>query len=164
MKLILFIFGFFLLSVKIDVTIVRLSYKDAILSKSIALGLQNELLPISKNDDKVLVAYKGAVTAITAKYEKDNKNKKEIFKDGISLIEYAISKESNNIEIRFVRLSVQQNSPKFLKYNNNLSEDKNFILNNIQDTPNLELKNYLREYILQSKYFTEEEKNVISQI
>ena len=58
---------------------------------------------------------------------------------------------------------MQQNIPRLLKYNKNLDEDKKFILNNFNKIKSSELNNYIKDYILQSKHFTEEEKNVISQ-
>lgn len=145
-----------------DVSEVRNLYKQAVLSESAARSLFDNLTAVSKDDDKVLVSYKGALTAITAKYEKEIKRKKELFKNGVSLIEYAIEEDPDNIEIRFVRLSVQQNIPKFLKYKMNIEEDKTFILERLNGLDNKDLKAYIQEYILYSKNFTDEEKNVIS--
>ncbi len=38
--------------------------------------------------------------------------------------------QPDNIEIRFIRLSVQKNAPSFLGYNKNIKEDQLFIENN----------------------------------
>jgi len=163
MKFVLFIYLFLFLDFNPDVSEVRNLYKQAVVSESAALSLFSNLTGITKDDDKVLVSYKGALTAITAKYEKEIKPKKELFKNGVYLIEYAIEEDPDNIEIRFVRLSVQQNIPKFLKYKMNIEEDKTFLLERINDLNNKELKSYIEDYILYSKNFTEQEKNVISQ-
>ena len=100
---------------------------------------------------------------MTAKYAKGSKQKTQVFKDGVSWVELAIQEEPENIEIRFVRLSLQQNSPKILKYNKHLEDDKSFVLSNFNQIQSLELKSYIKDYILHSNNFTEEEKNVISQ-
>lgn len=163
MKFILFINLFAFLAFNPDVSEVRNMYKQAVLSESAALSLLDDLTEIKKSDDKVLVSYKGALTAITAKYENEIKRKKELFKQGVMMIEYAIEEDPDNIEIRFVRLSVQQNIPKFLKYKKNIEEDKTFILERVNDLDNKDLKTYIQEYILYSKKFTDQEKNVISQ-
>lgn len=159
-----FIFFFSLLLVSnLDVAEVRALYRKAVESEAEATALYAKLQDVNDNDDKVLVGYKGALTAITAKYEKEVKTKKERFKTGVSLIEYAVSQEPENVELRFIRLSIQQNSPKFLKYKKNISEDKALIFDNLENLENAKLKAHIEDYILYSKNFSEQEKNVISQ-
>lgn len=161
MKLSIFLISILLLTVDVDLSEVRSDYKQAVMSKTKAFELNSKLESISKNDKKVLVAYKGAVISITAKYKNSNKLKSTTFKSGVSLIEYAVENELNNIEIRFVRLSIQQNSPKFLKYNKDIEVDKEFIINNFKKIKSNEFKDYLKGYILDSENFTKDEKNVI---
>ena len=163
MKLFIILVGFISLYANIEIAEVRQLYKQADFSEQNAVKLLGKLESITMADNKVLVAYKGAVTSMTAKYKKGAKLKKDIFKNGVALVEFAVASDSENIEIRFVRLSVQQNSPKFLKYNKEIEEDKNFILNSFNQIASTELKSYIRDYIFNSNYFTEEEKNVISQ-
>lgn len=163
MKFLIVLISYLILTADVNIAEVRQLYKQADLSEQNAVVLLEKLESISKTDDKVLVAYKGAVTSMSAKYEKGAKLKKGVFKNGVSLVEYAVSSDSENIEIRFVRLSVQQNSPKFLNYNKEIEEDKKYILNNINQISSIELKSYIKDYILHSNNFTEEEKNVISQ-
>lgn len=148
-------------SLELNIIDVRNNYKEAVISKSKAFILNDNLKDVTKNDDQRFVAYKGAVIALTAKYQKGAKLKGDTFKNGVNLIEYAVAQNSTNIEIRFVRLSIQQNSPKFLKYNNNIEVDKKFILKNFNQIKSAELKEYLKGYILESENFTEDEKNVI---
>ena len=148
-------------SLELNIIDVRNNYKEAVISKSKAFILNDNLKDVTKNDDQRFVAYKGAVIALTAKYQKGAKLKGDTFKNGVNLIEYAVAQNSSNIEIRFVRLSIQQNSPKFLKYNNNIEVDKKFLLKNFNQIKSAELKEYLKGYILESENFTEDEKNVI---
>ncbi len=163
MKLLIVLIGLVIVTADVDIAEIRQLYKQADLSEQNASILLDKLESITMSDDKVLVAYKGAVTSMTAKYEKGAKLKKDIFKNGVSLVEFAVASESENIEIRFVRLSLQQNSPKFLKYNKEIEEDKKFIINYFDQIVSVELKSYIGDYILHSNNFTEEEKNVISQ-
>jgi hypothetical protein len=162
MKWFIFIFSLLLVT-NLDVAEVRDLYRKAVESEAEATALYAKLQDVNENDDKVLVGYKGALTAITAKYEKEVKTKKERFKTGVSLIEYAVSQEPDNVELRFIRLSIQQNSPKFLKYKKNISEDKALIFDNLENLENAKLKAHIEDYILYSKNFSEQEKNVISQ-
>ena len=90
---------------------IREAYVNASGSKEITLKLSNELSSVTKNDIPVLVAYKGAVLTIEAKYAKGKNNKKELFKEGADLLEYAVKTSPNNIEIRTLRLSIQEKHP-----------------------------------------------------
>ena len=161
MKSSIILFISLLFFAKIDVNSIRKEYQTVTQSKVKTLALYNKLTKITKKDNKTLVAYKGALTALVSKQKKGVKEKKEYFKNGVSLIEFAIKSAPNNIEIRLIRLSVQQNSPKFLKYNKNINEDKAFIFKNLKKVKSTSLKKYIQGYILQSKYFSEEEKTQI---
>ncbi len=148
---------------QIDVVEVRNLYKSAGTSKEKTSELMGLLQNVDKNDDMVLLAYKGAVTAMMAKYEKTISEKKQEFIKGVSLVEFALEQEPKNVEIVFVRLSLQQNSPKILKYKNNIDQDKAYLLTQFNQIKSTSLKAYLEDYILHSNNFSEEEKNVISQ-
>jgi len=97
------------------------------------------------------------------RFEKGVKQKSIVFKNGVLLVEDALKNEPNNIEIRFIRLTIQQNSPKILKYKSHITEDKDFILSHYEKIESNKLKNYIRDYILNSNNFTESEKRVTSQ-
>ncbi len=151
-----------LLIVKLNLSTVRVAYKKAGTSKEHATELFTLLREVKKGDKDVFVAYKGAVIALLAKTEKGVKNKKKRFSEGVNLIEYAVLKSPNSLEIRFVRLSVQQNAPKILKYNKQRVEDKRFVLRMLKDEKSKRLKQYIMEYVLASKHFTKKEKSVFS--
>lgn len=110
---------------------------------------------IEKSDTKkpVFQAYKGASLILQSKNTTDKKDKKQLFVKGAGLIDEAVNKESENIEIRLIRLSIQENLPKALKYNSNIEEDVDFIQKSITTTKDSELKLYVEKYIKQSKSF-----------
>lgn len=147
----------------IDINTVRNAYKEAAQDKTKVEAFNKLLLNITKKDDVALVAYKGAAIALFAKQEKKVKDKRNLFLEGVSYVEYAIKKSPNNIEVHFVRLGIQENTPKLLKYKSNIEEDKLFILNQFETITSISLRNYIRDYILQSKAFSDEEKIVISE-
>src|SRR5690554_7129548 len=95
-----------------------------------------------------MMAYKGAVKSLMADFAKKVKEKKEYFKEGVELIESALKTEPNNIEIRYLRLTVQEHAPRFLKYHDNISEDKKIILKNYPSIFSKELKALIQEFIL----------------
>ena len=73
------------------------------------------------------------------------------FKDGRIKLETAIRKESNKIEFRFLRLVIQENCPKILSYNKELSKDSFFLRKKINNI-NIVLKRIIVEYSKTSKY------------
>ncbi len=139
---------------------VRESYPKAADNHDIAKELHNTLLAITKEDNQTLVAYKGAVSTLMAKFAKGVKNKKEYFTTGAALIEKAVSTEPENIEIRCIRLSVQENSPKILKYKNDIEGDKQFLLENYKKTPSKEVKGFVKNFVLASSLFDDTEKQL----
>jgi hypothetical protein len=139
---------------------IRKLYPNSANSESNATELVSKLASIDINDDKILVAYKGASIAIVSKYQKKVADKIKKFAAGVKFVESAIISEPNNIEIHLIRLSIQENVPKIVKYNKNIKEDVTFILANYKEQ-SPDLKEYLKKFILQSKSFSTQEKQTI---
>ncbi len=137
---------------------IRTEYPEAAQNEMLAKELYESLLPVTKQDDKVLVAYKGAAFTIMALFRNGIKEKTDLFNEGRDLLEYAVKEEPSNIEIRCVRMSVQENSPKIVGYRDNIEEDKKFILINYKHTRSKEVKKFVKNYTLQSDAFDESEK------
>lgn len=138
----------------------RVDYPKANSDEAITNMLHEKLASFSKEDNITVVAYRGAVTTLKAKFAKGFKNKKTFFKEGAELLEFAVSSEPKNIEIRCLRLGVQENSPKIVGYKSNIEEDKQFILDHYNLNSNTEVKNFIKGYILLSDLFTDAEKQL----
>lgn len=139
---------------------IRGQYINAADSKSNADKFYNLVIK-NKEDNVVYLAYKGAATALKSKFSTNKSEKKEMFIAGVTMVEKAIKNDPNNIEIRLIRLSIQENTPKILKYKSNITEDKNIIISTF-DRQSKDLKVYIKLYVKQSKVFTEEEKKTIN--
>lgn len=130
-------------------TAVRKAYKDATKSEEKAKSFYELVDDVSQSDKSVMVAYKGAGKMLLARYEPLTKRKPKI-KEAIDWIEKAVNADADNVEIRLIRLSVQENLPKFLGYNDNIEEDKKFVkdaLPNIKDKELIEMINgYFAEF------------------
>lgn len=161
MKFILIIISLTILTSSLNIREVRIEYKEAVASEVKLNAFSASLKNVTKKDDKRLVAYKGAAIALSARYLKGVKQKSTAFKNGVEWVEYAIEKKPQDIEVRYVRLSIQQNSPKFLGYHKEIEKDKNYILANYNSIQSKEFKKYLRSYIMDSDNFSEEEKSMI---
>ncbi|MDX1278649.1 hypothetical protein [Oceanihabitans sediminis] len=153
--------AFFITIQSLDLNSLRIAYKEAVQDKTKTEALHASLEKINKEDKTEFIAYKGAVIALAAKHTKTLKSKKEGFIEGVTLLEYAIEKDPNNIEARFIRLGIQENTPKILKYKSNITEDKLFILEHFKNIQPSSLRNHIKDYILQSKAFTDEEKSLV---
>lgn len=141
-----------------DLKEIRLQYPEAVNSSEITSKIDGKLSKVNSEGTPVLLAYKGAVLTLKAKFSKNRKDKKEFFKDGVSLIENAVKADGSNIEIRYIRLSVQENSPRFLGYHKNIEEDKDFILKNYPNISSKGLKEIVKDYVLKSESFDENQK------
>lgn len=161
MKISILLFSFLITLQSLDLETVRAAYNEAAKDKTKVEAFHNLLSSVTKNDKAELVAYKGAALALLAKYTVGLFKKKDAFTEGVALVDYAIEKDPKSIEARFVRLGIQENTPKFLKYKANIEEDKNFILKNYQNIASESLKRNIKDYISQSLAFTDEEKSVI---
>lgn len=143
-----------------DLASIRKMYPTVTKSETNAKEFTAKLANISDDDDKVLVAYKAASVLLDSKYEKRLGEKMERFKIGAKLLESTVKSEPNNIEIRMIRLSIQENVPGITGYKKNIKEDKKFITEHY-DEQNGALKEYLKNFILQSKSFSEKEKQFV---
>lgn len=143
-----------------DISEIRKIYPNAANSESLSKELSSKLSNVTTESDKTLVAYKGASITLMSKFVKKIAEKINDFKEGAKLVEFAVASEPNNIEIRLIRLSIQGNVPKIVKYNSNKKEDKDFILAHYKEQSGA-LKEYAKNFILQSKSFSTTEKQTI---
>ena len=153
--------AFFILFFSIpSLTEIRKLYASANNSESNAKEFAQTLIEVNKGDNKTLVAYKGASIAILSKLEKKVSDKSKKFKEGAGLIDFAVANEPNSIEIRMIRLSIQENVPKIVNYRANKKEDKKFLLDHYKEQTGV-LKTYIGDFISQSKSFSEAEKQSV---
>jgi hypothetical protein len=143
-----------------DLASIRKMYTTVTKSESNAKEFSEKLADISNDDDKILVAYKAASILLDSNFKKKLKEKMDRFKEGAKLLESTIKSEPNNIEIRMIRLSIQENVPGITGYKKNIKEDKNYLTAHYAEQ-NGALKDYIKDFILQSKSFSEIEKQFV---
>ena len=153
---------FFLISFSVfsqDVTVLRKEFVGAASSKENSEQFINTTSKITSSSKPSLMAYRGAALIIQGKYLPKLEDKKKSIKAGVALLDGAVSKDPQNIEIRSIRMGVQENTPKIVKYRGNIEEDKAFILKNYSEISSAPLKVFVEGYIRNSKTFSAEEKN-----
>ncbi|WP_394774487.1 hypothetical protein [Flavobacterium sp.] len=143
-----------------DLAAIRKMYPDVAKSEANAKEFTDKLAGISNTEDKILVAYKAASILVDSKFESLIGSKISRFKEGAKLLEATLKSDPNNIEIRMIRLSIQEDVPGITGYKKNIKEDKKFITTHYAEQSGV-LKDYLKDFVLQSKSFSEKEKQFV---
>jgi len=104
----------------------------------------------------LMQAYNGVALAILAKHSWNPYTKLEHVKSGLKNINDAVNTQNNDLEIRFLRFSVEENIPSVVPFTSHIQEDKKFILKNWNKTH--EFYSTMSAYLKKSSQFTEEEK------
>ncbi len=84
----------------------------------------------------LITGYMGALEALKAKHTWNPYYKIKYLNNAEDSFKQAVAQDPHNIEIRFMRFSVEHNVPGFLGYNKNITTDKQEMIRQ------LELKNY----------------------
>ncbi|WGQ10868.1 hypothetical protein QG516_04270 [Pedobacter gandavensis] len=130
-------------------------------SKSAANQLLKLLADVTESSSPLLISYKGAAEMMQAKYAWSPVAKVKRFNTGKRLIETAVKKAPDHLEIRFLRFAIQTNLPAFLNYNDEIQNDKKFVLTHLKTTKDKTLKQNIVKYLSTSKYCTAEEKKAL---
>jgi len=131
--------------------------ESALLIKDIAT--QNKDLPRSLTN-----AYIAAAEMALAQYKFSPAAKLSNFNNGRKLLEAAVRSDSVNLEVRYIRFTIQCNAPKFLGYTKNIIADKNFLVQNLKTvkTSDTELFSNVYAYLLASGKLSAEDKTALS--
>ena len=105
--------------------------------KCLSEALFESIAAANTVNDPVLLAYKGMARATSAACSFNPYTKYSRFQEGKQWIEQAVAAQPNDIEIRFLRLSVQVNAPHFLGYSGQLTEDRALIVTGLANEPAL---------------------------
>lgn len=96
-------------------------------------------------------AYEGALLMKKAGVIKGTaKEKLSLFKSGRSKLESSISKSTDNIEYRFLRLIIQEHAPKIVKYRDEIVQDSQLVKANFKNLPQY-LQQVITDYSKSSK-------------
>lgn len=123
----------------------RLEFQKAIEDEELCLEFIKKLDNIGQ-DDYMYRAYRAAAVMSLSKFTVFPTDKLNYFFKGKAEIELAVEEMPNNVELRFLRLAIQDYIPGFLFYNHQ-TEDLSFLLENIDQVDEefyvREVKNYL---------------------
>ncbi len=141
-----------------DIQEVRNLFIKASTDEKACMALTSILQPYTEKSNPLLAGYKACATMMLAKYTFNPFRKYTLFTNGRDLLEKAIYTEGQNIELHFLRFTIQTNVPAFLGYHHNIQTDKNLLLLKSSSITDLPLKNIIGKYLEGSKEVTQVEK------
>lgn len=106
-------------------------YAKSIESKQTAQSLLSILEKQEQN--AFILGYKGATKMVMAKHVFNPFTKLNYFNTGKKLLNTAISKDSENVELIFLRYATQVSAPSVLGYNKHIEGDKKLILRKLSN-------------------------------
>lgn len=131
-----------------EIESIRINYTQAASNKALCKEM---IAKLKDYNGPVQQAYLGAFQTIWAKHTINPFEKLKTFNRGKANIEESVAQASSNAEIRLLRLSIQLNAPGFLGYNDNVAEDKKYILDNRSDIQSETLQKIIDECIKTKK-------------
>ncbi len=153
---ILFLSTFFVFTFA-DLTQIRQAYVASPKSEDAAMKFANLVKDVAKDDaNKVLVAYKGCSLALKSKHSNFLPDKISFMKEGAAFMDAAALASPKDIEIRMIRMSVQENVPFIVDYRDKIQEDKGVILANFAKAPK-DVKAFVLKYAQMSEAFSKDE-------
>ena len=142
------------------ITDLRLQYHQGVYKEEIANSLDANLKGIN-NKTAIQSGYYGANKMVLAKFAFWPNTKYSLFIEGKNLLESAINRDQKNIELIYLRYSIQLNSPDFLGYNQNKESDKKFLVGNVKLISDKDLKERITQFLIEDGKLSEVERKSI---
>ncbi len=110
------------------------------------------------------IAYYAAAEMSAAQYKINPASKLKLFNSGKQLLEKCVEKDSLNIEIRYIRYTIQTQVPGFLGYNKQINNDRFYLIQNLNPIRKKDTELFANIYAYLHAYgkLTETEKKLIN--
>lgn len=102
-------------------------------------------------EDALLLGYQGIAKTLLGKHSFNPVNKVNYFNKGKKILEEALAIAPENVELRYLRLTLQENVPSFLGYSDRIHEDRAFIRAKLPALADPQLKKMITDYLTQKK-------------
>ncbi|GAA4211251.1 hypothetical protein GCM10022289_40000 [Pedobacter jeongneungensis] len=133
---------FFLLIAACNITYAQLSTQEiAVLKTNMVKAVENAKLTDSlftklnklPNKTALITGYTGTLEALKAKHSWNPYNKIKYVSQSLKTMQKAIDMDKENMEIRFMRFSIEFYTPAFLGFSKDLATDKKEIIKHYQN-------------------------------
>jgi len=124
---------------------------------------EKELAALRKLESSsgIITAYEASMEALMAKVAWNPFTKIGHVKESQKIFEKAVAADPDNVEIRFLRFSVEWHLPKWLGLSKHMQEDKDFIMNNLENFDisciSEDMLSFISTFLKDSGWFSEEE-------
>ncbi len=105
-------------------------------------------------------AYAGAFYAVWPEHLQSPLKKLNAFKKGKNYLEQAIKEDPGNIEIHFLRLTIQYNAPAMLGYNTNKEEDLKIVLDKYKNLKTPTLRDNIKDFLLPTDLLSQKQRKM----
>lgn len=109
-----------------------------------------------KQNSALCKGYHGISYALSAKHAFNPYTKLNYVKKSLSLLNDAVLADNKEVEIRFLRFSVEENVPSVVSFVSHINEDKKFIIENLNNKHSYYL--VINAYMKKSKSLSTDEK------
>ncbi len=132
-------------------TELREEYYKAIDDSDVADSFYEKMEKVTDAASPREIGYKGLASLVQSKHSYNPINKMRYFSEGRDLLDSAITKDPNNVELRFFRFTVQDNAPFFLSYGSDKESDRAvfiaFVSDSIRAATEPDLAKRIQEYL-----------------
>jgi len=119
----------------------------------------------SEDHSPVILAYQAVSEAFMARVEWNPYSKILRLRKSESLFSQALDRDSDNLEIRFLRFSTQAGIPSFLGFSKDMKADKDRIIKNIDSVDKQDidqsLLNFIINFLSESNYCTADDLEIL---
>ena len=126
------------------------SFFEALYSKSLdKIDAVLATMEKKENLDLKMKAFRGTLLMKKSSFMKTPAQKIKVFKEGNKLLEAVIKASPKDILFRFLRLTIQENAPKILRYYSAIASDSNMVINGYKQLT-LKQQSFVLDYAKQS--------------
>jgi len=134
-----------------EVENIRVLFYKAQSSEKVCRELIDRLEPFNEANNVLFMGYRACAVMLMAKHVFNPFSKLSYFKKGKEMLEKAIKSDRDNIELRFLRYTIQTNVPSFLNYSQSKEIDRLFLVNSLSKLNDQKLKKIITSYLTTNK-------------
>ena len=147
-----------------EITVLKNDLVKAVENTRLTDSLYNKLDKLT-NKTALVTAYFGTLEALKAKHSWNPYNKIKYVKGALNKMQKAIDMDRENMEIRFMRFSIEHYTPSFLGFSKDLQVDRKEIIKHYQHEnfglADQDLIKNVAKFMINSKRCTPEEIKVL---
>lgn len=115
-----------------EIALLKADLVKAVENSKLADSLYRKLTKLP-NKTALILAYSGTLEALKAKHSWNPYNKIKYVKVALKTMQKAINMDSENLEIRFMRFSIEHFTPSFLGFSKDLDVDRKEIIKHYEN-------------------------------